>query len=149
MRCQLQTICKIEIPVIRIVCTYMPICLVCALFFFPHFPISTYLKDSSCCSLYEFFVIFVTNLISYCWFCRAENKFMLLPVSFIVIKSIKVHDKQCSDWSSNLSPTKDAYNASPDCLISQLHQCPSNKQIMLRCRVNCFTFIYEYLCSRR
>ncbi|XP_057737739.1 CST complex subunit CTC1 isoform X2 [Arachis stenosperma] len=69
---------------------------------------------------------------------RSENKFMLLPVSFIVIKSIKVHDKQCTDWSFNLSLLKDAYNPSPDsvsCLISQLHQCPSNKQIMLRCRV--------------
>ncbi|MED6146720.1 hypothetical protein PIB30_037260 [Stylosanthes scabra] len=69
---------------------------------------------------------------------RSENKFMLLPVSFIVIKSIKVHDKQCTDWSSNLSFLKDAYSPSPDsvsCLISLLHQYPSNKQIMLRCRV--------------
>ncbi|MED6208091.1 hypothetical protein PIB30_041729 [Stylosanthes scabra] len=69
---------------------------------------------------------------------RSENKFMLLPVSFIVIKSIEVHDKQCTDRSSNLSFLNDAYSPSPDsasCLISQLHQYPSNKQIMLRCRV--------------
>ncbi|KAE9616294.1 hypothetical protein Lalb_Chr04g0264181 [Lupinus albus] len=70
--------------------------------------------------------------------CRAQNKFMLLPVSFIVIKSIEVYDKQCSTRSSHLRPTKEPCNASPDsftCLISQLHRCPSHKQIMLRCRV--------------
>ncbi|XP_019427330.1 PREDICTED: CST complex subunit CTC1 isoform X2 [Lupinus angustifolius] len=69
---------------------------------------------------------------------RAQNKFMLLPVSFIVIKSIEVYDKQCSARSSRLRPTKEPCNASPDsftCLISQLHWCPSHKQIMLRCRV--------------
>ncbi|XP_061352939.1 CST complex subunit CTC1-like [Gastrolobium bilobum] len=69
---------------------------------------------------------------------RAQNKFMLLPVSFIVIKSMKVYDKQCSDRSSNLRPTKDAYNASQDYfsyLISQLPQCQSHTQIVLRCRV--------------
>ncbi|KAJ1404673.1 putative CST complex subunit CTC1 isoform X1 [Sesbania bispinosa] len=69
---------------------------------------------------------------------RAQNKFMLLPVSFIVIKSIKVYDKQCSHRSSNLRPTNDAYSAAQDsfsCLISQLPQCLSHKQIALRCRV--------------
>ncbi|TKY68592.1 CST complex subunit CTC1 [Spatholobus suberectus] len=69
---------------------------------------------------------------------RAQNKFMLLPLSFIVIKSIKVCDKQCSDRSSFLNPTKDADNASQDsisCLISQLPQSLSHKQIVLRCKV--------------
>ncbi|RZB98494.1 CST complex subunit CTC1 [Glycine soja] len=68
----------------------------------------------------------------------AQNKYMLLPVSFIVIKSIKVCDKQCSDRSSFLNPTKDSDNASQgsiSCLISQLPQSLSHKQIVLRCRV--------------
>ncbi|XP_027356578.1 CST complex subunit CTC1-like [Abrus precatorius] len=63
---------------------------------------------------------------------------MLLPVSFIVIKSIDVCDNQCSDNSTNLKATKDAYSASQDsfsCLISQLPQNLSHKQILLRCRV--------------
>ncbi|KAK7317482.1 hypothetical protein RJT34_01757 [Clitoria ternatea] len=69
---------------------------------------------------------------------RAQNKFMLLPVSFIVVKSVEVCVKQHNDRSSYLQPTKDAYNASQDsfsCLISQLPQSLSNKQIVLRCRV--------------
>ncbi|XP_020206690.1 CST complex subunit CTC1 isoform X2 [Cajanus cajan] len=77
---------------------------------------------------------------------RGQNKFMLLPVSFIVIKSIKVCDKQCSGRSSLLNHTNDADTASQDsitCLISQLPQSLSHKQIVLRCRVNCFIFIYE------
>ncbi|RDX60098.1 CST complex subunit CTC1, partial [Mucuna pruriens] len=69
---------------------------------------------------------------------RAQNKFLLLPVSFIVIKSIKVCDKLCSERCSFLNPATDADNASQDsisCLISQLPQNLSHKQIMLRCRV--------------
>ncbi|KAK7243336.1 hypothetical protein RIF29_38129 [Crotalaria pallida] len=69
---------------------------------------------------------------------RAQNKFILLPVSFIVIKSMKVYDKRYSVGSSNLRLTKDPCSVSPDsftCLISQLHQWPTYKQIVLRCRV--------------
>ncbi|GAU16874.1 hypothetical protein TSUD_368230, partial [Trifolium subterraneum] len=69
---------------------------------------------------------------------RAQ-KYMLLPVSFIEIHSIEVFDKQCSDrLLSTLRPLKDVYSACQDsfsCLISQLPQCPSQKQIVLRCRV--------------
>ncbi|CAI8606844.1 unnamed protein product [Vicia faba] len=68
---------------------------------------------------------------------RAQ-KFMLLPVSFIEINSIEVFDKKCSDRLSTLRPLKDAYGACQDsfsCLISQLLQCQSQKQIVLRCRV--------------
>lgn len=69
---------------------------------------------------------------------------MLLPVSFIVIKSIKVCDKQCGDRPSVLSATKDADDASREyisCLISELPQGLTHKKIVLRCRVNWF-FIY-------
>ncbi|KAK7405405.1 hypothetical protein VNO78_06677 [Psophocarpus tetragonolobus] len=69
---------------------------------------------------------------------RAQNKFMLLPVSFIVIKSIEIHDQQCSDTSIFLKPTKDTDYASQDsisCLISQLPQSLNQKRIVLRCRV--------------
>ncbi|KAK7342865.1 hypothetical protein VNO80_25821 [Phaseolus coccineus] len=69
---------------------------------------------------------------------RAQNKFMLLPVSFIVIKSMKVCDKQCGDRSYFLNSTKDADDASRDyisCLISQLPRSLSHKKIVLRCRV--------------
>ncbi|XP_022633687.1 CST complex subunit CTC1 isoform X2 [Vigna radiata var. radiata] len=71
-------------------------------------------------------------------YARAQNKFMLLPVSFIVIKSIKVCDKQCGDRPSVLSATKDADDASREyisCLISELPQGLTHKKIVLRCRV--------------
>ncbi|CAJ2657030.1 unnamed protein product [Trifolium pratense] len=75
---------------------------------------------------------------------RAQN-FMLLPVSFIEINSIEVFFKQCSDrLSSTLRPLKDVYSARQDsfsCLISQLPQCPSQKQIVLRCRVVAVTVL--------
>ncbi|KAL2326109.1 hypothetical protein Fmac_025167 [Flemingia macrophylla] len=67
-----------------------------------------------------------------------QNKFMLLPVSYIVIKSMKMCDKQCSGRSSLLNHTNDADTTSQDsipCLISQLPQTLSYKQIVLRCRV--------------
>ncbi|XP_052733915.1 CST complex subunit CTC1 isoform X2 [Vigna angularis] len=71
-------------------------------------------------------------------YARAQNKFMLLPVSFIVIKSIKVCDKQCGDRPSVLSSTKDADDASREyisCLISELPQGLTHKKIVFRCRV--------------
>ncbi|KAI5420133.1 hypothetical protein KIW84_044064 [Lathyrus oleraceus] len=74
---------------------------------------------------------------------RAQ-KFMLLPVSFIEINSIEVFDKHCSDRLSTLRPLKDAYSACQDsfsCLISQLPQCQSQKQIVLRCRVVAVIFL--------
>ncbi|KOM27041.1 hypothetical protein LR48_Vigan377s000100 [Vigna angularis] len=70
-------------------------------------------------------------------YARAQNKFMLLPVSFIVIKSIKVCDKQCGDRPSVLSSTKDADDASREyisCLISELPQGLTHKKIVFRCR---------------
>ncbi|KAK7313892.1 hypothetical protein VNO77_39096 [Canavalia gladiata] len=69
---------------------------------------------------------------------RAQNKFVLLPVSFIVIKLIKVRNKESSDRSFYLKPSKDGYNTSQDsfsCLISQLSQSLTHNPIVLRCRV--------------
>ncbi|KAG2396933.1 CST complex subunit [Vigna angularis] len=81
-------------------------------------------------------------------YARAQNKFMLLPVSFIVIKSIKVCDKQCGDRPSVLSSTKDADDASREyisCLISELPQGLTHKKIVFRCRNIVF---YAVICEQ-
>jgi len=91
-------------------------------------------------------------LIANSWFCRGQNEFMLLPVSFIVIKSIRVNDKPHSERSSYLWPTACPYGASLDSfssgLISELNQSLSHKQMRLRCRVS-FKFICESWCFWR
>ncbi|KAF7811458.1 CST complex subunit CTC1 isoform X1 [Senna tora] len=53
--------------------------------------------------------------------------------------SRSAYDDPCSDKSSNLSPTTLAHDVSVDSfssgLISELNQCPSHRQMWLRCRV--------------
>ncbi|XP_054786835.1 CST complex subunit CTC1 isoform X2 [Prosopis cineraria] len=69
---------------------------------------------------------------------RGHNEFLLLPVSFIAIKSVILHDEPNSDRPPSIRPTYTC-DASGDTLfsglISELNQCPSHKQTWLRCRV--------------
>ncbi|KAI9118727.1 hypothetical protein K1719_010172 [Acacia pycnantha] len=69
---------------------------------------------------------------------RGHNEFLLLPVSFIAIKSVILHDEPSSDGPSNFRPTTYTCDASIEPfsgLICELNQCSSHKQMWLRCRV--------------
>ncbi|KAK4284024.1 hypothetical protein QN277_000912 [Acacia crassicarpa] len=69
---------------------------------------------------------------------RGHNEFLLLPVSFIAIKSVILHDEPSRDGPSNFRPTAYTCDASIEPfsgLICELNQCSSHKQMWLRCRV--------------
>ncbi|XP_031401543.1 LOW QUALITY PROTEIN: CST complex subunit CTC1 [Punica granatum] len=67
----------------------------------------------------------------------AQNRFMLTPISFIEIDSVRMvndhfpcHANTCSTSDSSIVPT-----VASSCLISQLVPCSSSNSIQLRCRV--------------
>ncbi|XP_028799438.1 CST complex subunit CTC1 [Neltuma alba] len=70
---------------------------------------------------------------------RGHNEFLLLPVSFIAINSVILHDQSNSDGPCNFRSTSYTCDASVaplfSGLISELNQRLSHKKIWLRCRV--------------
>ncbi|KAJ7958119.1 CST complex subunit CTC1 isoform X1 [Quillaja saponaria] len=69
-----------------------------------------------------------------------QNQFMLTPVSFIVVNSIRALNEPCNDQFSNAYPTINSHDAAAPVitlsgLISELAQCSDSKHMRLHCRV--------------
>lgn len=83
-----------------------------------------------------------TNIIAISWFSRKPDRFMLLPISFVVVNFIRVVNDPYIDKSFNLWSDSDICNmASSDSvsssLLTELVHCSGCRPGRFHCRVGC------------